>query len=88
MGYIDGQPVIYTGNTFVRVRRPLSSWVSWNNRFGGGPVLVVRATSFEISAPQGMTLESRDIVVQSEGTTMRLDKIGWAGTRCLLTRKQ
>ena len=80
MGHTDDQSAIYRGSTFVRARRPLNSWVSWNNRFGGGPVLVVRATGLEVSAPQGMMLASRDIVIQSEGATMCLDKVGWAGT--------
>jgi hypothetical protein len=28
-----------------------------------------------------MKLESRDLVIQSDGATMWLDKVGWAGTR-------
>ena len=80
MSPVDDHTVIYSCRTFVRVRRPLNSWVSWNNRLGGGPALVVRATSFEISAPQGMKLESRDLVIQSSGATMWFDKVGWAGT--------
>jgi hypothetical protein len=76
----DEEQVIYRGRTFVRARRPGNSWASWNNNFGGGPVLVVRAGSFEVSAPQGMILESRDLIIQSSDATMWLDKVGWAGT--------
>jgi hypothetical protein len=43
-------------------------------------MLVVRPGSFEVSAPQGMMLNSRDLVLQSTGATMWLDKVGWAGT--------
>lgn len=41
---------------------------------------MVRAGSFEVAAPQGLRLESRDLVISSEGATMWLDKVGWAGT--------
>jgi hypothetical protein len=72
--------VLYSSNVFVRTRRPWNSWISWNGRLGGGPNLVVRANSFELSSPQGMVLESRDVTVQSSEATMWIDKIGWAGT--------
>ena len=80
MGQGDNEVILYSGRTFVRARRSRNSWVSWNNRLGGGPLLVVRPGSFEISAPQGTMLESRDLVVQSDGAKMWLDRIGWAGT--------
>jgi hypothetical protein len=72
--------VIYSGRTLVRARRRFNTWETWNNRLGGGPVLVVRPGSFEVSAPQGMMLNSRDLVIQSIGARMWLDKVGWAGT--------
>jgi hypothetical protein len=74
------QAVIYSTKAFVRVRKPLNSWVNWNHRLGGGPVLTVRTQGLEVSAPQGMMLESRDIVMSAENASMQLDKIGWAGT--------
>lgn len=77
---------IYAGRAFVRTRRRWQSWVDWNSRLGGGPTLVVRAGSFEVSAPQGMKLESRHLVLRSRSATMWLDEIGWAGTR--LGRKE
>ena len=80
MSTLDDQNVIYSCHTFVRVRRPRNSWVSWNNRLGGGPVLVVRPGWFEVSAPQGMMMESRHLLIRSEGALMWFDKVGWAGT--------
>jgi hypothetical protein len=74
------EAVVYSGNVFVRTKRPFKSWVSWNERVGGGPTLLVRRSSFEVSAPQGMMLESRHLVIRSETTTMWLDRVGWAGT--------
>jgi hypothetical protein len=80
MGSADDDPTIYEAHTFVRARRRGNSWVSWNHRLGGGPVLTVRNRSLEVSAPQGMSLESRDIVIKSGEATMWFDKVGWAGT--------
>jgi len=71
---------IYVGRAFVRTRRRWNSWVDWNSRLGGGPTLVVRADSFEVSAPQGTRLESRHLVLRSNQAAMWIDKIGWAGT--------
>jgi len=73
-------PVLYSSSVFVRTKRPWNSWVSWNHRLGGGPKLIVRTNSFEVSAPRGMLLESRDVTVQSSEAMMWIDKIGWAGT--------
>jgi hypothetical protein len=75
------EPALYVGPVFVRTRWPWESWVSWNSRFGGGPILVVKADSFEVSAPQGMLLESRHLVFRSSTATMWIDEVGWAGTR-------
>lgn len=76
----------YESRAFIRVKRPFKSWVSWNSRLGGGPLLTVRHGSFELSAPQGMMLESRDLVIEAGSATMWPDKVGWAGTR--LDRKE
>jgi len=76
----DERPAVFAGRIFVRSRRPRNSWVSWNYNYRRGPQLVVRATSFEVSAPQGMLLESRRFVIQSHDAVMRRDWIGWAGT--------
>jgi len=78
--WADERPALFTGRTFVRSRRPRNSWVSWNYNPRRGPVLVVRAGSFEVSAPQGMLLESRHFVIQSDDAVMWHDRIGWAGT--------
>jgi hypothetical protein len=71
---------VFTTPTFVRTRRRWNSWVSWNNRLGGGPMLLVRAHAFRIVAQQGTRLESRDLTFESSTATMRFDRIGWAGT--------
>lgn len=75
------EAVVYSAKVFVRTKRPFNSWVSWNDRLGGGPNLLVRRGSFEVSAPRGTKLESRHLVVRSETATMWLDRVGWAGTR-------
>lgn len=73
------QPVVYETRGFVRTRRPAKAWVNWHPRLGGGPRLVVRQQSVEVSAPQGMMLESRTIVFPAGSATMWLDQVGWAG---------
>ena len=35
---------------------------------------------FEVVAPRGMLLESRDFAVRASQAVMRRDRIGWAGT--------
>lgn len=70
----------YSTKAFVRVRKPLNTWVDWNRRLGGGPSIVVHTQGVEISAPQGMMLENRHLVLPAERATMRLDRVGWAGT--------
>ncbi len=70
----------YSVKAFVRVRRPHNSWVNWNHRLGGGPTLTVRAKAFEVTAPKGTMLETRDIAVLAEDATMKIDRVGWAGT--------
>lgn len=72
--------VIYSGRTLVRARRRLNSWETWNDRLGGGPLLVVRSGSFELLAPQGMMLNSRELIIKSIHAEMWLDKLGWGGT--------
>ncbi len=73
------QPVVYETRGFVRTRRPANTWANWNHHLGGGPRLVVREQSVEVSAPQGMMLESRTIVFSAKTATMWLDRVGWAG---------
>jgi hypothetical protein len=75
----DEKPALFAGRTFVRSRRPRNSWVSWNYNPRRGPELIVRDGSFEVSAPQGMLLESRHFVIQSHDAVMWHDWIGWAG---------
>lgn len=43
-------------------------------------MLLVKTHSFQIVAPQGMLLESRDLTFESSTATMRLGRVGWAGT--------
>ena len=43
-------------------------------------MLIVRRGSVEVSAPQGMLLESRCYVFRGPQATMSRDRIGWAGT--------
>jgi hypothetical protein len=71
--------VIFTDRVFVRHRRRGGTWVNWNPSLGGGPVVRVRRRSVEIHAPQGMLLETRHIVMLSESTSMRHDRIGLWG---------
>ena len=76
------QVEVYSVRAFVRSQRSLDrpGWVSWNNRFGGGPMLIIRQASVEVSAPQGMLLESRCYVFRGSQATMSRDRIGWGGT--------
>ena len=77
----DDDSVIYSSRTFVRSHRWWdASWVDWNYRYRGGPVLTVRHDSFEVSATQGMMMESRHFIVSSSTATMWFDIVGWAGT--------
>ena len=43
-------------------------------------MLLVKTYSFEVRAPQGMRLETRDFIIESSDAAMWLDRIGWAGT--------
>jgi len=74
------EPELLSTSAFVRVRRPRNTWVNWNHRLGGGPVLTIRPGSIELSAPQGTLLESRSIRLSSETSTMQRAAVGWAGT--------
>jgi hypothetical protein len=74
------QPVIYSSKAFVRRRKMGHNWVTWSDKLGGGPTLLVRTESLEVLAPRGTMLESRHIVMAAKDTTMRLDSVGWAGT--------
>jgi hypothetical protein len=73
------EPELLSTTAFVRVRRPGNTWVNWNRRLGGGPLLTIRPGVIELSAPQGTLLESRGITVSSEASTVRRATIGWAG---------
>lgn len=70
----------YETTTFVRSKRPRNTWVSWNHRLGGGPVLTIRADDFEVRAPQGWVGSPRQVVVNAANAKMSVDRIGWAGT--------
>ena len=74
------QPVLYSTSVFVRSRKPGNTWVSWHHRPGGGAQLTIRRESVEVSAPQGMLLETRTIVFPASTATMKRDRVGWAGT--------
>ena len=82
---MEGESGATTFQVFVRSRQHvvpgiLNNWVDWNSNLGGGPTLIVRADSFEVVAPQGMMLDSRDLVIESNCAAMWLDDVGWAGT--------
>jgi hypothetical protein len=74
-------PALCGGRAFVRTRRAWqASWVTWHPRFGGGPQLVVEPGRFEVVAPPGMMLESRDLIIESEKATIWRDTVGVWGT--------
>lgn len=73
------QPVVFETRGFVRTRRPANTWANWNHRLGGGARLIVRESAVEVTAPQGMMLDSRTTVFPADSATMRLDRVGWAG---------
>jgi hypothetical protein len=77
---VQSRPITFSTRAFVRVRKPLNTWVSWHPRLGGGPQLILRDQALEVSAPQGMMLESRDIFLATDYVTMWRDRVGWAGT--------
>jgi hypothetical protein len=77
--WVQGQPVTYAVRALVRERR-LGAWVDWSYRLGGGPQLLVRTRGIEISASQGMVLESRAVFLTAEKASMTVDLVGWAGT--------
>ena len=74
------EPELLSTRAFVRVRRQRNTWVNWNHRLSRGPLLTIRPGSVELSAPQGTMLESRNIALSSETSTMQRDAVGWAGT--------
>ena len=59
--------------------------MSWNYKPGRSPKLAVWDGDFEVSAPQGMLLESRHFIIRSKDAVMWLGRVGWAGT--LVNRK-
>lgn len=82
---VEREPGVRTFRVFVRARQQvlpgiLNNWVDWNSKLGGGPTLIVRVDSFEVAAPQGMMLDSRDPVIESNCAAMWFDDVGWAGT--------
>jgi hypothetical protein len=77
--WVQSQPVTFTTRALVRERR-LGGWVDWSNSLGGGPTMTIRARGIEVSAPQGMVLESRSVFISAEKATMSIDSVGWAGT--------
>lgn len=64
----------------MRSRKRWNTWVDWNDRLGGGPLLIVRPSAVEIVAPQGMLLESRQFDFAGDQAVMRRHRIGWVGT--------
>ena len=74
------EPKSLSTRAFVRVRRARNSWVNWNHRLDGGPTMTIRPGRVELSAPQGTMLESRNIALSADSSTIRRDSVGWAGT--------
>ncbi|SRR5579884_426949 len=76
------QPTIYEDGVLVRAHRVWrgdADWIEWASRFGGGPKLIVSDDKFEVVAPQGMMLSSRDLVIESSTATMWRDRMGLWG---------
>ena len=78
--WAEQQPVIYSTRAFVRQHMEPLNWVDWNDNLGGGPQLIVRTHAVEISAPQGMILDSRTLFLDARKATMWADEVGWGGT--------
>jgi hypothetical protein len=77
--WVRSQPVTFSSRTFVRRRYPLR-WTQWAYRYGGGPVVSVHTRGIEVSAPQGMQLDSRTVYFKGDESRMWVDHVGWAGT--------
>ena len=77
--WVHSQPVTFSSRTFVRRRFPLR-WTQCAYRYGGGPVVSVHTSGIEVSAPQGMMLDSRTIYFRASESRMWIDSVGWAGT--------
>jgi len=77
----DPGAVLYSGRAFVRSKRWFDGVLSaWNPRLGGGPMLWIWPGGFEVVAPQGMLLESRDFLMPAAQAVMHRDQVGWGGT--------
>jgi hypothetical protein len=77
--WVQSQPVTYSTRAFVRERR-FGAWTNWSHTYKGGPQLIVRTRGIEVSAAQGMVLESRAIFVTAEKASMSIDRVGFGGT--------
>jgi hypothetical protein len=76
---LRSQMETYSVRAKVQSKKPWNSWVQWNARLGGGPSLIVRRSSVEIVAPQGMRLESRSYIFPANEAVMRRGRIGLLG---------
>jgi hypothetical protein len=77
--WVHSQPITFSSRTFVRRHFPFR-WTQWAYRYGGGPQLSVHTSGIEVSAPQGMMLDSRTVYFKGPESRMWIDKVGWAGT--------
>jgi len=77
--WVHSQPMTFSSRTFVRRHFPFR-WTQWAYKYGGGPVVSVHTCGIEVSAPQGMMLDSRTVYFRADETRMWIDKVGWAGT--------
>jgi len=77
--WVRGQPMTYSTRAFVRQHFPLR-WTNWSYKYGGGPMVSVRTRGIEVTAAQGMILESRTVFFDAAKTRMWIDHVGWGGT--------
>jgi hypothetical protein len=71
--------LVYSTRAFVR-QQYFMRWVSWNSRYGGGPIISVFDGGIKVSAPQGTMLESRTLFFDATESNMWMGNVGWSGT--------
>lgn len=74
-----GEPVRYRTKVRVRMQLPWREWQNWNDRYNGGPELVVRQSTIEVVAAQGMMLDPRHVVFRAADASMWKEHVGFSG---------